>query len=100
MNLSKSLNGTGTTKVVGKENCPIVDTWWQTETGGILITPLPGVTPTKPGSATLPFFGIEPVLLSDDGKEISGNSVQGLLALKTSWPGQMRTIYGDQKTIF
>ena len=87
-------------RVVGKENCPIVDTWWQTETGGILITPLPGVTPTKPGSATLPFFGIEPVLLSDDGKEISGNSVQGLLALKTSWPGQMRTIYGDQKRFF
>ena len=86
--------------VVGKENCPIVDTWWQTETGGILITPLPGVTPTKPGSATLPFFGIEPVLLSDDGKAISGNSVQGLLALKTSWPGQMRTIYGDQKRFF
>ena len=86
--------------IVGKENCPIVDTWWQTETGGILITPLPGVTPTKPGSATLPFFGIEPVLLSDDGKEISGNSVQGLLALKTSWPGQMRTIYGDQKRFF
>ena len=87
-------------RVVGKENCPIVDTWWQTETGGILITPLPGVTPTKPGSATLPFFGIEPVLLSDDGLEISGNSVQGLLALKTSWPGQMRTIYGDQKRFF
>ena len=87
-------------RVVGKENCPIVDTWWQTETGGILITPLPGVTPTKPGSATLPFFGIEPVLLSDDGKEIFGNSVQGLLALKTSWPGQMRTIYGDQKRFF
>ena len=87
-------------RVVGKENCPIVDTWWQTETGGILITPLPGVTSTKPGSATLPFFGIEPVLLSDDGKEISGNSVQGLLALKTSWPGQMRTIYGDQKRFF
>mgnify|MGYP003325574951 FL=1 len=87
-------------RVVGKENCPIVDTWWQTETGGILITPLPGVTPIKPGSATLPFFGIEPVLLSDDGKEISGNSVQGLLALKTSWPGQMRTIYGDQKRFF
>jgi len=87
-------------RVVGKENCPIVDTWWQTETGGILITPLPGITPTKPGSATLPFFGIQPVLLSDDGKEISGNSVQGLLALKTSWPGQMRTIYGDQQRFF
>ena len=87
-------------KIVGKENCPIVDTWWQTETGGILISPLPGVTPTKPGSATLPFFGVEPVLLSDDGKEIPGNNVQGLLALKTSWPGQMRTIYGDQERFF
>ena len=87
-------------KIVGKENCPIVDTWWQTETGGILISPLPGVTPTKPGSATLPFFGVEPVLLSDDGKEIYGNSVRGLLALKTSWPGQMRTIYGDQRRFF
>ena len=87
-------------KIVGKENCPIVDTWWQTETGGILISPLPGVTPTKPGSATLPFFGVEPVLLSDHGKEIPGNNVQGLLALKTSWPGQMRTIYGDQERFF
>ena len=84
-------------KIVGKERCPIVDTWWQTETGGILISPLPGATPTKPGSATFPFFGIHPVLLTDDGKEIKGNNVQGLLALKTSWPGQMRTIYGDHK---
>ena len=81
--------------IVGKSRCPIVDTWWQTETGGILISPLPGATPTKPGSATLPFFGIEPVLLSEQGNEISGNNVSGLLALKTSWPGQMRTIYGD-----
>ena len=84
-------------KIVGKERCPIVDTWWQTETGGILISPLPGATPTKPGSATFPFFGIHPVLMTDDGKEIKGNNVQGLLALKTSWPGQMRTIYGDHK---
>ncbi|HJM09971.1 MAG: acetate--CoA ligase [Candidatus Marinimicrobia bacterium] len=83
--------------VVGKEKCPIVDTWWQTETGGILITPLPGATPTKPGSATLPFFGVEPVLLEEDGKEIEGNEVSGLLAIKASWPGQMRTIYGDRK---
>ncbi len=83
--------------VVGKEKCPIVDTWWQTETGGILITPLPGATPTKPGSATLPFFGVEPVLLEEDGKEIEGNDVSGLLAIKASWPGQMRTIYGDRK---
>jgi len=81
--------------IVGKGNCPVVDTWWQTETGGILITPLPGATPTKPGSATLPFFGIEPVLLTEKGKEIEGNNVSGLLAIKTSWPGQMRTIYGD-----
>ena len=84
-------------KIVGKERCPIVDTWWQTETGGILISPLPGATPTKPGSATFPFFGIHPVLMTDDGIEINGNNVQGLLALKTSWPGQMRTIYGDHK---
>ena len=86
--------------VVGKKNCPIVDTWWQTETGGILISPLPGATPIKPGSATLPFFGVQPVLLTDDGEEIDGNSVQGLLALKSSWPGQMRTIYGDHKRFF
>ena len=83
--------------VVGNGQCPIVDTWWQTETGGILITPLPGATPTKPGSATFPFFGVEPVLLTEDGKEIEGNNVSGLLALKSSWPGQMRTIYGDHK---
>ena len=82
--------------IVGKGKCPIVDTWWQTETGGILITPLPGATPIKPGSATFPFFGIEPVLLLEDGQEIEGNDVSGLLAIKSSWPGQMRTIYGDQ----
>ena len=81
--------------IVGKGNCPVVDTWWQTETGGILITPLPGATPTKPGSATFPFFGIEPAIMSEDGKEVEGNGVRGLLAIKTSWPGQMRTIYGD-----
>ena len=82
---------------IGKSKCPIVDTWWQTETGGILITPLPGSTPLKPGSATLPFFGIEPVLLSEDGKEIDGNNVLGFLAIKTPWPGIMRTLYGDHK---
>ena len=81
--------------IIGKGNCPIVDTWWQTETGGILISPLPGAIPTKPGSATLPFFGVEPVLLTEEGDEITGNDVSGLLALKSSWPGQMRTIYGD-----
>ena len=84
-------------RIIGKNNCPIVDTWWQTETGGILITPIPNVTPTKPGSATFPFFGIEPVLLTDEGEEILGNNVAGLLAIKNSWPGQMRTIYGDHK---
>ena len=83
--------------VVGKENSPIIDTWWQTETGGILITPLPGAIPTKPGSVTYPFFGIEPVLLTEDGQEIEGNDVSGLLAIKASWPGQMRTIYGDHQ---
>ena len=83
--------------IIGKGNCPIVDTWWQTETGGILISPLPGAIPTKPGSATLPFFGVEPVLLTEEGDEITGNDVSGLLALKSSWPGQMRTIYGDHE---
>ena len=83
--------------IIGKGKCPIVDTWWQTETGGILITPLPGATPTKPGSATNPFFGIHPVLLTEDGQEIEGNGVQGLLAIKESWPGQMRTLYGDHQ---
>ena len=86
--------------IVGKSQCPIVDTWWQTETGGILITPLPGATPIKPGTATFPFFGIEPVLLSEQGDEIEGNGKSGLLAIKTSWPGQMRTIYGDHKRFF
>ena len=81
--------------IVGKEKCPIIDTWWQTETGGIMMTPLPGATPTKPGSATFPFYGIEPVLLTESGEEIQGNDVSGLLAMKASWPGQMRSIYGD-----
>ena len=84
-------------KIVGKSKCQIVDTWWQTETGGIMITPLPGATPLKPGSATLPFFGIEPVILTDDGKEKQGNEVSGLLAIKTAWPGMMRTLYGDHE---
>jgi len=81
--------------VVGRGICPIVDTWWQTETGGILITPLPGLTPLKPGSATLPFFGVHPVLLSEDGKEIEGKNVSGFLAIDRPWPGMMRTLYGD-----
>lgn len=84
-------------QIVGKEQCPIVDTWWQTETGGILLTPLPGATSLKPGSATFPFFGIVPVLLDDKGVEIEGNNVQGLLAIKTAWPGIMRTVYGDHE---
>ena len=82
----------------GKERCPIVDTWWQTETGGILITPLPGATPLKPGSATFPFFGIKPIILDpQSGEEIKGNGVNGVLAIQEPWPGQMRTIYGDHK---
>ncbi len=85
-------------KHVGHENCPIVDTWWQTETGGILITPLPGCTPAKPGSATFPFFGIKPVILEAEGGALKeGNDVSGVLAITEPWPGQMRTIYGDHK---
>tara|TARA_Y100001949_G_scaffold170469_1_gene171680 strand:- start:191 stop:2131 length:1941 start_codon:yes stop_codon:yes gene_type:complete len=86
--------------VVGENRCPIVDTWWQTETGGILITPLPAATELKPGSATLPFFGITPVILDPDGTELHGNPAEGLLAIKTSWPGQMRTIYGDHERFY
>jgi acetyl-CoA synthetase len=83
-------------EVVGKGKCPIVDTWWQTETGGILITPLPGAIPTKPGSATKPFFGVQPAVLDPStGAEITENPCEGVLALKDSWPGQMRTIFGD-----
>ena len=82
-------------EVVGKGKCPIVDTWWQTETGGILITPLPGATDLKPGSATRPFFGVQPVVLDGEGKEISETAAEGVLCIKESWPGQMRTVYGD-----
>jgi acetyl-CoA synthetase len=82
-------------EVVGEECCAIVDTWWQTETGSIMISPLPGATPTKPGSATFPFFGIEPVVLDEEGKEVDGNSVSGLLAMKRPWPSMARTIQGD-----
>ena len=82
----------------GKERCPIVDTWWQTETGGILISPLPGATPLKPGSATFPFFGVKPILLDpQSGLEIKGNDVSGVLAIEEPWPGQMRTIFGDHE---
>jgi acetyl-CoA synthetase len=80
--------------VVGDGRCPIVDTWWQTETGGILITPLPGATDLKPGSATLPFFGIQPLLVDAEGNEIHG-ATDGNLCISESWPGQMRTVYGD-----
>jgi acetyl-CoA synthetase len=80
-------------KHIGRGNCPIVDTWWQTETGGILITPLPGAWATKPGSATLPFFGIEPAILNEQGVELQ-DACSGVLAIKKPWPGQMRTIYG------
>ena len=81
--------------VVGGGRCAIVDTWWQTETGGILITPLPGATPAKPGSATLPFFGVEPVLVDEEGNVLEGNDVSGNLCIARSWPGQARTLYGD-----
>ena len=82
--------------VVGEERCPIVDTWWQTETGGILITPLPGATATKPGSATKPFFGIKPVLVDGDNNLLEG-AADGNLCIDHSWPGQMRTVYGDHQ---
>ncbi|MFV3386568.1 acetate--CoA ligase [Pseudomonas sp. NY15364] len=82
--------------VVGDSRCPIVDTWWQTETGSILITPLPGATDLKPGSATRPFFGVQPVLLDEQGKEIDGPG-SGVLAIKASWPSQIRSVYGDHQ---
>ena len=83
-------------EVVGQHRCPIVDTWWQTETGGILITPLPGAIPTKPGSATKPFFGVQPAVLDPQtGAEITETEAAGVLAIADSWPGQMRTIFGD-----
>jgi len=86
--------------VIGKKKCPIVDTWWQTETGGVMITPLPGVTTTKPGSATLPFFGVVPELLDDEGNVLEGNNVEGNLAIQRPWPSIMRTVYGDHQRFF
>ncbi len=86
--------------VIGKQKCPIVDTWWQTETGGVMITPLPGVTSTKPGSATLPFFGVVPELLDDEGNVLEGNNVEGNLAIQRPWPSIMRTVYGDHQRFF
>jgi acetyl-CoA synthetase len=83
-------------RVVGDKRCPIVDTWWQTETGGILITPLPGAIGTKPGSATKPFFGIQPVIVDGEGRVLEGEA-EGNLCIDDSWPGQMRTVYGDHQ---
>jgi acetyl-CoA synthetase len=85
--------------VVGDARCPIVDTWWQTETGGILISPLPGATPLKPGSATRPLPGIKPVLVDADGRVLEGEAT-GNLCIADSWPGQMRTVYGDHQRFF
>lgn len=84
-------------KNIGKEKCPIVDTWWQTETGGILISPIAGVTPTKPGFATLPLPGVQPILVDDKGNEIKGNGVEGNLCIKFPWPSMIRTTYGDHE---
>jgi len=86
-------------RVVGDGRCPIVDTWWQTETGGILITPLPGAIAQKPGSATLPFFGVQPLLVDGEGKELTG-ATSGNLCISDSWPGQMRTVFGDHQRFF
>ncbi|MDQ7074999.1 MAG: acetate--CoA ligase [Gammaproteobacteria bacterium] len=87
-------------RVVGEERCPIVDTWWQTETGAHMLTPLPGATELKPGSATLPFFGVQPVLLDEEGKEIEGNPASGNLAIKHPWPSQMRSLYGNHERFY
>ncbi|MCF4098862.1 acetate--CoA ligase [Maritalea mediterranea] len=84
-------------KHVGRGKCAIVDTWWQTETGGFMITPLPGATPTKPGSATKPFYGVQPEILDQEGKVQTETETEGVLCIKDSWPGQMRTVYGDHK---
>lgn len=86
--------------VIGGGKCPIVDTWWQTETGGILMSPLPGATPLKPGSATLPLLGIEPIIVDEDGTVLEGSNVRGALCIADSWPGQMRTVYGNQQRFF
>ena len=83
-------------RVVGEQRCPIVDTWWQTETGGIMIAPLAGSTPTKPGSATFPMFGIQPLIVDGEGNELLGEC-EGALCIRQSWPGQMRTVYGDHQ---
>ena len=82
---------------IGRNRCPIVDTWWQTETGGVMISPIPGIIPTKPSFATLPLPGIQPVIMNGDNKELSGNSVKGNLCIKFPWPGMARTIWGDHE---
>jgi acetyl-CoA synthetase len=87
-------------RVVGDSRCPIVDTWWQTETGAHMLTPLPGATPLKPGSATFPFFGVEPVLLDDEGNEVDGNPATGNLAIKRPWPSMMSSVYGDHRRFY
>ena len=86
-------------RVIGERRCPIVDTWWQTETGGAMISPLPGATALKPGSASRPMFGVQPALVDNDGKELDG-AAEGPLVIKDSWPGQMRTVYGDHERFF
>lgn len=86
--------------LVGKGRCPIVDTWWQTETGGIMITPLAGITPTKPSLATLPMPGVQPILVDPEGNELKGNSVEGILCIKFPWPGMLRTLYGAHKRCY
>ncbi len=86
-------------RVVGERRCPIVDTWWQTETGGIMITPLPGATALKPGSATKPFFGVQPALVDTNGAIISTLEASGNLVITSSWPGQIRTVYGDHQRV-
>jgi acetyl-CoA synthetase len=86
--------------LVGKGKCPIVDTWWQTETGGIMITPLAGITPTKPSLATLPLPGVQPILVDPEGKELKGNCVEGILCIKHPWPGMLRSLYGDHKRCY
>ncbi|MHA2057511.1 MAG: acetate--CoA ligase [Candidatus Thorarchaeota archaeon] len=83
-------------EMIGKENCPIVDTYWQTETGGVILTPLPGATPTIPGSTTFPYFGVEPIIVAEDGVAVNANE-GGYLCMKKPWPGLMRTLYGDHK---
>src|SRR4029077_12680811 len=83
-------------RVVGDDRCPIVDTWWQTETGGMLITPLPGATALKPGSATRPVFGVRPLIVDGDGNQLEG-AAEGNLCIADAWPGMMRSLFGDHK---